>query len=230
MDIIFEDKNIVVINKLSGEASQSDKKGDLSIVDFLNTHMKANGEKNKTPYVVHRLDRPVGGLMVYAKTKEAASDLSRQVQSGKIRKKYLAIVEGTLPQEEGELRHFLVKDEASNTSKAVIEGTKNAKEAILRYRVKETLQSDSKTLNLVEILLITGRHHQIRVQFATIGCPIWGDTKYNPDYSSVDTWHHIALFSSFLSFYHPTQNKPLKYTLKPSVEMTPWKLFDLQNI
>lgn len=228
MDIIFEDKNIVVINKMSGEASQSDKKGDLSVMDFLKDHMKAHGEKNKQPFVVHRLDRPVGGLMVYAKTKESASDLSRQVQSGKIRKKYLAIVQGIPTEAEGELKHFLLKDEATNTSEVVAEGTKGSKEAILRYRVKETVKTDNfGPLSLIEVLLITGRHHQIRVQLSSIGCPIWGDTKYNPEFAAADGWHQIALFSSFLSFYHPAQNKPLKYTLLPDTAIMPWKLFDL---
>lgn len=226
MQIIFEDKNIIVIEKASGEASQSDKTGEKSLVDMINAHMKANNEGKKQAFVVHRLDRPVSGLMVYAKTKESAGDLSKQAQSGKLRKKYLAVVQGMPEAAEGELKHFLLKDEPTNASAVVDSGTKNAKEAILRYRVLETVQDpEAGTLSLLEILLITGRHHQIRVQLSAIGCPIWGDTKYNPNFVAQDGWYKIALFASLLSFYHPVQNKPHKYTLKPSGDDLPWNLF-----
>lgn len=226
MKVIFEDKNIIVIEKMSGETSQSDKGGGESLIDLINAHMKANKEGNKKAYVVHRLDRPVGGIMVYAKTQEAASDLSRQTQSGKLRKKYLTVVNGKPELPEGELKHFLLKDEPNNTSAVVDAKTKGAKEAILRYRVLETIEDPNEgTLSLIEVLLITGRHHQIRVQLSNIGCPIWGDTKYNPLFSVKEGWHQIALFASFLSFYHPTQNKPLKYTEKPDATIVPWQLF-----
>lgn len=228
MKIIFEDKNIIVIEKASGEASQSDKGGAESLVDFINAHMKANKEGKKQAFVIHRLDRPVGGLMVYAKTKESASDLGRQVQAGKVRKKYLAVVQGTPAALEGELKHILLKDEASNTSSVVETANKTTKEAILRYRVLETIQdSEFGELSLMEILLITGRHHQIRVQLSAIGCPIWGDTKYNKDFVALDGWHQIALYASLLSFYHPTLNKPLKYEQKPDLTLKPWCLFKI---
>lgn len=226
MQILFEDKNIIVIEKASGEASQSDKTGTESLVELINAHMKANKEGNKHAYVVHRLDRPVGGLMVYAKTKEAAGDLSRQAQEGKVRKKYLAVVKNKPELPEGELKHFLFKDEPSNTSSVVDAGKKGAKEAILRYRVLETIQDpEFGELSLLEVLLITGRHHQIRVQLSAINCPIWGDTKYNTDFVALDGWHQIALYASFLTFYHPTLNKPLKYTQIPDWSQKPWNGF-----
>lgn len=227
MEIIFEDKNVIVVEKASGEASQSDKTGGESLVELINAHIKANKEGKKHAYVVHRLDRPVGGLMVYAKTQEAASDLGRQVQSGKLRKKYLTVVQNKPELSEGELKHFLLKDEPSNTSAVVDSSTKGAKEAILRYRVLETINDpEYGELSLLEILLITGRHHQIRVQMNAIGCPIWGDTKYNEQFVAQEGWYNIALYASMLSFYHPTQNKPLKYTKTPNYEQKPWCLFE----
>lgn len=226
MKILFEDKNIIVIEKASGEISQSDKKGTSSLVDDINAHMKTNNEGKKQAYVIHRLDRPVGGIMVYGKTKEAAADFGRQIQSGKLRKKYLTVVQGTLPEPEGELNHYLVKDEASNTSRVVDASHSSAKLATLRYRILETIQSPTHgELNLVEVLLITGRHHQIRVQMSAIGCPIWGDTKYNTTFAGEEGWFNIALFAGFLSFYHPTQNKPLKFTKAPDWSTEPWSLF-----
>lgn len=226
MRVIFEDKNIIVIEKYSGESSQSDKGGGESLIDAINAHMKANKEVRKKAYVVHRLDRPVGGLMVYAKTQEAASDLSRQAQSGKLRKKYFAVINGVPDQAEGELKHYLLKDEANNTSAVSTAQTKGAKEAVLRYRVLETVETpEDGVLSLLEVLLITGRHHQIRVQLSALGCPLWGDTKYNPLYTMREGWHQIALFASLLSFYHPTQNKPHKYVLKPDTSLLPWSHF-----
>lgn len=228
MRILFEDKNIIVIEKAPGESSQGDKKGDVSLLDTIKAHMASHGQAGKNPYVVHRLDRPVGGIMVYAKTKESASDLSRQVQAGKLRKKYLAVVCGKLETPQGELKHHLLKDEANNCSHVVSEDTKGAKEAILRYRLQAEIEHpDYGILSLVEVLLITGRHHQIRVQLAELGCPIWGDTKYNPQFSEVKAWHHIALFASYLTFYHPVKNAPLKYEEKPSPTEMPWCLFNL---
>lgn len=227
MKILSEDKNIIVVEKASGEASQSDKTGNPSLVELINAHMKQNKEGKKQAFVVHRLDRPVSGIMVYAKTSESAGDLGKQAQSGKLRKKYLAVVCGLPENPEGELKDLLLKDEASNTSSVVPEGTKNAKEAILRYRVKETVTSaEYGVLTLLEILLITGRHHQIRVQLSHAGLPIWGDTKYNTDFVGVDGWHEIALYASMLSFYHPTQNKPLKYEGLPDLEKIPWQLYN----
>lgn len=226
MQILFEDKNIIVIEKAPGENSQGDKKGDKSLLDDIKAHMSQSGQKGKLPFVVHRLDRPVGGVMVYAKTKESASDLSRQVQAGKLRKKYLAVVQGHLASPEGELKDFLLKDEANNCSSVVSADTKGAKEAILRYRVKAEIQDPTHgTLSLLEILLITGRHHQIRVQMSALGNPIWGDTKYNDSFSHLQGWHQIALFASYLTFYHPVKNAPLKYDIKPDFEALPWSLF-----
>lgn len=226
MRILFEDKNIIVIEKAPGENSQADKKGDPSLLDTIKEHMAKNGQSGKSPYVIHRLDRPVGGIMVYAKTKESASDLNRQVQGGKLRKKYLAVVCGKMEKPQDELKHFLLKDEANNCSHVVSEDTKGAKEAILRYRVRgEVNHPEYGTLSLIEVLLITGRHHQIRVQLSEIGHPIWGDTKYNESFSEAKGWHQIALFASYLTFYHPVKNAPLKYEEKPDANEMPWSLF-----
>lgn len=226
MKIIFEDKNIIVVEKAPGETSQPDKKQTESLMSMIKAHMDAHGEKKKNPYLIHRLDRPVGGLMVYAKTKESAADLSKQVQNNRIRKKYYAVVMGKLDAAEGELNHYLLKHEPSNTSRVVSSDTAGAKEAILKYRVLEEIQTENgEVLSLIEVLLITGRHHQIRVQFSEIGHAIWGDTKYNPQFSENAKWVAIALFSGLISFVHPSTSKPVKYTSAPDSEAMPWSLF-----
>lgn len=226
MQIIFEDKNIIVVDKAPGENSQGDKKGSESLLDTIKAHMKQNGEGSKTPFVIHRLDRPVGGLMVYAKTKESASDLSRQVQAGKLRKKYLAVVMGTPLESEGTLTDYLLKDEANNCSGVVSSETNGAKEAVLKYRVKGTFVDETYgPLTLLEVLLITGRHHQIRVQLSHANLPIWGDTKYNPHFTDAKGWHSVALYAAELGFYHPAKHKPVKYLSAPDKTNIPWSHF-----
>ncbi len=160
--------------------------------------------------LVHRLDRPVGGVMVFAKTSKAASRLSEQMRAGHLGKRYLARVRGCPDPREGELEHFLLKDSTTNTVRVVEEGASGAKRALLRYRVVES-DADS---NIVEIDLLTGRPHQIRVQFAAIGCPLVGDRKYGAS-SGEET--DLALWSHEVRFNHPTRDEQLAFSAPP-----PW--------
>ena len=173
----------------------------------LKTYRARKGEK---PYigVVHRLDQPVQGLLVFAKNQESAGNLSKQIQQGKFEKRYLAYVEGFPKKEEGCLVDELEKDSKNNCSRVVEGKTPGSKSAKLFYKkIKETEKG-----TLLEIKLETGRHHQIRVQLAHAGMPIFGDTKYNPDSQRQQP---LSLCSYRLSFYHPRTKKKMEFQIKP---------------
>lgn len=214
---IFEDKDILVVEKPPKVPCQSDKTSDESLMTILNR-----------PYLglVHRLDRPVGGVMVYAKNKKANSNLSTQVSQRKLEKEYLAIVCGKPENHEGELVDYLKKLRTINMSKVVDKDTIGAKEAILQYTVLETKDTEEYgPLSLLKIVLKTGRHHQIRVQLSNSGFPIWGDNKYNKTFVKKRGWTQIALWSHKISFDHPTKKANSTYISLPYDEY-PWNIFD----
>lgn len=214
---IFEDKDILVVEKPPKVPCQSDKTSDESLMTILNR-----------PYLglVHRLDRPVGGVMVYAKNKKANSNLSTQVSQRKLEKEYLAIVCGKPENHEGELVDYLKKLRTINMSKVVDKDTIGAKEAILQYTVLETKDTEEYgPLSLLKIILKTGRHHQIRVQLSNSGFPIWGDNKYNETFVKKRGWTQIALWSHKISFDHPTKKANSTYTSLPYDEY-PWNIFN----
>ena len=219
--VLFEDKEIIVCEKPVGLPSQGDKSFSLDMVSVIKNHIYEN-EGTTNPYVgvVHRLDRGVGGVMVYAKTKFAAGNLSLQVQQKEMQKKYLAVVTKTIePMEETRwvsLEHYLVKDACTNLSKVVSKNTKDAKLAILEYQCKETKKIVEGDASLLEIKLRTGRHHQIRVQLSTVMEGIWGDTKYNKQFQQTRGWKNIALYSSSLTFVHPKTKKQMSFTERPT--------------
>lgn len=217
--ILFEDKDIIVVVKPSGMPSQGDKSMTMDMVSYLKNYLAAAGGQRRQgePYVgvVHRLDRPVGGVMVYAKTPEAAKQLSRQIQENKVKKKYMALLTGLLPQKEGHLVNWLLKDGRTNTSSIVPEKIAGAKRAELLYKVLRTRYVDGMQYSLVQIELLTGRHHQIRVQTAGAGAGIYGDTKYNPEFQGKKGWFDMGLFSCFLGFYHPRTKKQLCFEAVP---------------
>lgn len=219
--ILFEDKDIIVVVKPSGMPSQGDKSMTMDMVSYLKNYMTAaGGRRQGEPYigVVHRLDRPVGGVMVYAKTPEAAGQLSRQIQENKIKKKYMALLTGLLPQKEGKLVNWLLKDARTNTSSIVPEKTAGAKRAELLYKVIRTRYVGGVRYSLAEIELLTGRHHQIRVQTAGAGAGIYGDTKYNPEFQGKKGWFDMGLFSCYLGFSHPRTKKPLVFEAAPEAD------------
>lgn len=226
VNIIYEDAQVIVCEKPPKVPSQGDSTGDKDMLTILTEHLQKQ-YKIKNPYIglVHRLDRPVGGVMVFAKTKEANASLSKQIKDKSIKKKYLAVVSGKPLEEFGELRDFLYKQARLNMSKVVPPGTKDSKEAILNYRLLKTVDDEKYgQLSLLEIELKTGRHHQIRVQLSHAGFGIWGDNKYNKSFVRNKEWTQIALWSHQLSFFHPKTKIIGTYNSNPS-DIFPFSLF-----
>ena len=209
-NILLEDKDIIVYKKPAGVPVQSDKTLDYDLVNQLKNYLHQKEGANN-PYIglVHRLDRPVGGVMVFAKTPQAAKELSRQIQERKMEKTYLCVVQKDLSEQLGQekvyLEDYLRKDGRTNTSKIVPKTDKAAKCAKLYYRVLEVVDGNS----LVEVNLLTGRHHQIRVQMSAHVGGLVGDTKYNPLATREEGRNGVALFSNSLRFLHPRTKKPI---------------------
>ena len=228
--ILYEDQDIIVCVKPQGMPSQSDKTRDLDMVNYLKNYLYEKEELEEEPYIaiVHRLDRPVGGVMVFARNQKAATDLSDQVQDGSMEKDYQAILTGELQEDEGTMVDYLVKDGKTNTSKVVKKGTKGAKKAELHYEVLDVMETEEGLLTYVLIELITGRHHQIRVQMASRGVGIWGDTKYNEKFRKTKrVYRQIGLFSSRIAFDHPTTKERMVFKEEPSGEA--FELLDAED-
>lgn len=218
MEILYEDNDYIVCVKPPKVPSQPDKTGDKSMLDYLE-------EEGKEVQLVHRLDRPVGGIMVFAKTKNTAANLSKQIQKKQLKKAYYAVVCGKPKEKEKTLQNFLLKNSKSNTSSVVKEMISNAKEAVLSYQLLNTIEErEYGQLSLLKVYLYTGRHHQIRVQLSHIGYGIWGDNKYNPLFVKKRGWYQIALWSGELSFYSAKEKKQLQFFKQP--EEYPFSLFD----
>ena len=212
MKVIYEDNHIIIVNKQSGEIVQGDKTGDRPLSDIVKDYIKEKYQKPGAVFlgVVHRLDRPVSGLVVFARTSKALTRLNRMFAEGEVHKTYWAIVGkdsrhgGFLDDGEWhELQHWLVRNEQQNKSYAYTMEKPQAKRAVLRYR--SIGHSDRYTL--VEVQLMTGRHHQIRCQLAAIGCPIKGDLKYGAPRSNPDG--SISLLSRRVEFVHPVSREPI---------------------
>lgn len=223
--ILYEDNHLLGIVKPVNVPTQEDASGDPDLVNILKQDIKERYNKPGNVYVglIHRLDRPVGGAMIFAKTSKAASRLSETVRSRSFRKVYLAVVHGTLSSPQGRLHDMLLKDPKSNTVSVVSRGTAGAKEAILDYKVIGT----SGSLSLVQVELLTGRSHQIRVQFSNAGYPLYGDQKYGRGVNKVG--QQIALWSVFVGFPHPvTKEEVTLISIPPSQH--PWDLWPLDQI
>jgi len=203
--ILFEDNHIIVVEKEPNIPSQADKTKDEDMLTIVKQYIKETYQKNGNVYLglIHRLDRPVGGVMVFAKTSKAASRLSNQVREKIFQKKYLAVVDGEFEKEKGTLEDYLYKDERNNKSKVVSKDKKNAKLAKLDYKVLK--YNEVKDLSLLEINLYTGRHHQIRVQLANCGHSIFGDQKYG----TRGKGKQIALWAYELTIQHPVAKKEM---------------------
>ncbi len=223
--IIYEDNHLLIVEKPVNVLSQGDRTGDPDLVTILKADLKVRYQKPGNVYLglVHRLDRPVGGVMVFAKTSKAAGRLSEQIRTGKFKKKYLAIVHGKLGQLQGSYVHYLKKQGSTNTVTGKRKQFPGSKKAILDYELLET----KDYLSLVKINLITGRSHQIRVQFATEGHPLVGDQKYG---KSDQKRIQIALWSYQLGLFHPTRKDWLVFNLSPPQNQFPWNLFDLEDV
>jgi 23S rRNA pseudouridine1911/1915/1917 synthase len=209
MQVVYEDNHIIIVNKESGEIVQGDKTGDRPLSEIVKDYIKEKYLKPGAVFlgVVHRLDRPVSGLVVFARTSKALTRLNKMfAEKDNIKKTYWAIVErekGIVKSESGELTHWLVRNEQQNKSYAYDHEVPRSKKAQLRYRV--LTQGDN--YDLVEVELLTGRHHQIRCQLSTIGCPIKGDLKYGARRSNPDG--SISLQSHRIEFIHPVSKETI---------------------
>ncbi|HAD01098.1 RluA family pseudouridine synthase [Macellibacteroides fermentans] len=206
MEVIYEDNHLIAVNKTCREIVQGDKTGDTPLSEILKAWLKEKYAKPGNVFVgvAHRLDRPVSGLVLFAKTSKALARLNEMFRTGDIKKTYWAIVKNSPPTEEGTLEHWLVRNEKQNKSYAYTEEKPNSKKAILHYK----LLARSDNYYLLEVDLKTGRHHQIRCQLAKMGCPIKGDLKYGSERSNKDGG--ISLHARKAQFIHPVSKEPVE--------------------
>lgn len=220
MNVVYEDNHIIIVNKCASEIVQADKTGDIPLSETVKQYLKEKYAKPGNVFlgVTHRLDRPVSGLVIFAKTSKALGRLNEMFRTGGVKKTYWAIVRQCPPASEGELVHYLVRNEKQNKSYAYAKEVKGSKMAVLHYR----LLAKSENYYLLEVDLKTGRHHQIRCQLAAMGCPIKGDLKYgfarsNPDGS-------ICLHARRVRFVHPVTKSPVE-VVAPLPDGNLWKEF-----
>ena len=214
MEILFQDKNIAVCLKPAGVISQSTDGGN-DMISLLNGEFEKNGENAKA-YPVHRLDRETSGVMVYAKNSKSAAALSKQAEQNTRKKHYYAVVRGAPDEKSGVLKDFLFRDKQKNKTFAVKKMRKGVREASLEYNVIE----EKDGFALLDILLHTGRTHQIRVQFASRKLPLYGDGKYGGGSGK------LALFAHTLEFLHPVSGEKMIFSAKPDKNEYPWNEFD----
>ena len=218
LNILYEDNHIIVVEKKANILSQSDITGDIDLLSLVKEYIKVKYNKPGNVYIglVHRLDRPVGGIMVFARTSKAAARLNEQIKKNEFNKTYLAILDGVLENKKGILEDYLYKNEQLKKSFVVKKEHEKAKYSKLEYRVIG--YDDNKTI--VKINLITGRHHQIRVQFSNIGYPLVGDQLYGKQNNI-----QIRLFAYKLEFNHPTTKEKLSFEILPD-----WKELENETI
>ena len=222
MTIIYEDNHIIVVNKSASEIVQGDKTGDVPLSEKVKAYLKEKYQKPGNVFVgvTHRLDRPVSGLVVFAKTSKALSRLNEMFRVGDVHKVYWAIVKNEPKQLEAELQHWIVRNEKQNKSYAYDHEVKNAKKAVLKYR----MIGHSDNYSLLEVELMTGRHHQIRCQLSKIGCPIKGDLKYGSPRSNPDG--SICLHARRISFVHPVSKQLIELEAPLPADKL-WRCFDM---
>lgn len=221
--ILHEDNSVLVVVKPQNIPSQADKSGDTDMLTLLKEYVKEKYNKPGNVYLglVHRLDRPTGGIMVFAKTSKAAERLSKQIADGEMSKNYLTTVVGRPTDSQGTLVNYLKKNSLTNNVYVATVGDHNAKRAELSYI---TLQSDEQT-SLVKVQLGTGRSHQIRVQFSAIGCPVYGDVRYGGNVISAKG-ANLALWAYRLEFTHPVSKQRMVFVAYPP-QIAPWTRFDV---
>ena len=203
MKVVYEDNHIIIVDKCSGEIVQGDKTGDKPLSDTVKEYIKQKYNKPGNVFlgVVHRLDRPVSGLVVFAKTSKALSRLNDMFRTGDVHKTYWAIVKRRDIATEGTLTDWLTRNERQNKSYAHAREVPGAKKAVLKYKVRAVADN----YMLIEVTLLTGRHHQIRCQLSHMGCPIKGDLKYGAPRSNPDG--SISLLSRRVEFVHPVSKE-----------------------
>jgi len=208
MEVLYEDNHIIIVNKHPGEIVQGDKTGDIPLSEIVAAWIKEKYSKPGNVFigVVHRLDRPVGGIVIFAKTSKALARLNEMFRNGEVHKTYWAISRNMPPKPEDTLTHYITTVERTNKSTAHNAPRKDAKEARLHYRIV----ASSDRYHLIEVNLLTGRKHQIRVQLAAIGCPVKGDLKYGDKRSNPDG--SISLLARHVEFIHPVSKQPVSIT------------------
>jgi len=221
MTVLYEDNHLIAVNKTCSEIVQGDKTGDKPLSEILKLWLKKKYNKPGEVFVgvIHRLDRPVSGLVVFAKTSKALERMNALFKQGEVKKTYWAIVKTQPPQTEGELTHYLIRGETQNKSYAFDLEKPDSQKAVLSYKII----AKSDTYFLLEIDLKTGRHHQIRCQLSKIGCPIKGDLKYGFDRSNPDGG--ISLHARKINFIHPVSKVPLEI-VAPVPDDKLWKYFE----
>ena len=221
VSVLHEDNSVLVVVKPQNIPSQADASGDLDLLTLLKQYIKDKYNKPGNVYLglVHRLDRPTGGVMVFAKNSKAAERLSKQITEGEMTKQYLATVVGSPREKKGNLVNYLKKNALTNNVYVATFGDHDAKRAELSYEVLET----QDRLSLVKVQLGTGRSHQIRVQFSAISCPVFGDVRYGGD---ITKGCNLALWAYRLEFDHPVTKEHMVFVAYPPVA-EPWKRFDL---
>lgn len=219
--VIFEDNHIIVVEKPVNIPSQGDKTGDIDMLTLIKEYIKDKYNKPGNVYLglIHRLDRPVGGVMVFAKTSKAAARLSEQVREKIFKKTYLVVVNGKMEKQTGTLEDYLLKNEKKNMSYVVKESTKNAKQAILDYKVMK--YNEEIDLSVLKINLHTGRHHQIRVQLSSRNHSIYGDQKYG----GRGHGKQIALWAYTLEILHPITKEKMVFKSVPEMKGT-WQILE----
>lgn len=222
--ILYEDNHIIVVLKPQNVACCPDSTGDDNLFDCVARYIKEKYAKPGNAFVglVHRLDRPTGGVMVYAKTSKAAARLSEQMKSGGFEKKYLAVLCGTPSKKSGTLENYLRKNTINNMVYVCTQTEEGAKYASLDYNILE----EAGGLSLADVKLHTGRTHQIRVQMAAINTPVYGDMRYGGEFAIKG---RLALWAYSLAFTHPVTKERMRFLSEPPAEETPWKFFSLSE-
>lgn len=221
-DILYEDNHLLVVNKHCGDLVQPDPSGESALEGQIKAYIKRRDAKPGEVFlgVVHRIDRPVSGGVLFAKTSKALTRLNEMIREGRIGKTYWALTERTPEPESGELRHYILRDGQTNRSKAYDTPKGDAKEARMRYAVRGI----STRYTLVEVELLTGRHHQIRAQLSKIGCPIRGDLKYGAKRSNPNGG--ISLHSRSIVFDHPVRHEAVAVTAPAPQDDNLWAYFE----
>ena len=223
LNVVYEDNQVIVVVKPHNQPSQEDESKDLDLLSEVKAYVKEKYNKPGEAFIglVHRLDRPTGGLMVFARTSKAASRLSKQISEHETEKKYYCVVEGFVKAKEETLINYLKKDEKNNIVKVVTQSEEGSKKAELEYKLLETKDN----LSLLEVTLKTGRSHQIRVQLSAKNIPIYGDQKYNKNTKA----KQLALWAGKLSFVHPTTKEKMTFVASPDSSKAPWNKFYLDK-
>ncbi len=222
MNILYEDNHIIAVNKTSSEIVQGDKTGDKPLSDLLKDYIKVKYNKPGDVFlgVTHRLDRPVSGVVLFARTSKALTRLNEMFREQKVEKTYWAVVQNKPKEAEGRLEHYLVRNEKQNKSFAYESEKQNSKKACLTYR----LIASSDRYHLLEVKLETGRHHQIRCQLAAMGCPIKGDLKYGSPRSNPN--QGISLHARSVDFIHPVSSQEIHIVAPVPADDKLWSVFE----